>query len=74
MPQLNINLPDNLARAVHIKAISAGKTDAEFLAELVAAHIHPIWTEAYKTEVLGGWVGEPPERPEPVLPEEREAW
>lgn len=74
MPQLSLYLPDHLARAVHLKAVSAGKTDAEYVADLVAVHVHPTWTEAYKAEVLGCWRGEPPQRPEPVLPEEREAW
>ncbi|HYE36211.1 hypothetical protein [Methylocaldum sp.] len=74
MPQLSFYLPDNLAKAVHMQADKAGKTVPEFLADLVAAHVHPTWTEAYKTEVLGRWRGEPPERPEPILPEDREAW
>jgi hypothetical protein len=74
MHQLNIYLPDNLAKAVHLKAVSAGKTDAEYITDIVAAHIHPTWTDTYKTQVLGGWHGDPPERPEPTLPEEREAW
>ena len=74
MPQLNVYLPDNLAKAVHLKAVSAGKTDAEYITDIVAAHIHPTWTETYKTQVLGGWRGDPPVRPESALPEEREAW
>lgn len=74
MQQLSFSLPDALAQAVRMRASDAGETVPDFLANLVAAHVHPTWTEAYKTEVLGSWRGDPPERPEPVLPEEREAW
>ncbi|MDD5036921.1 MAG: hypothetical protein PHE55_19520 [Methylococcaceae bacterium] len=74
MTQLSFYLPEHLAHAVSLQAESAGKTVQEFLADLVAAQLHPTWTEAYKTEVLGCWRGELPERLEPFLPEKREAW
>ncbi len=74
MPKLTFDVPDFLAQAVQAQAISAGKTIPEFLAGLVASHVQPTWTDAYKTEVLGRWCGEPPERCEPALPEYREDW
>lgn len=74
MTELIFSVPNHIANAIEVEAKKTGKSVPVFLQELVIAHIHPDWSETYKTNVLGSWHGDIPQRPEQVLPEERSAW
>lgn len=35
---------------------------------------HPNWNQDYLHQVLGGWIGEPPQHPEALTWKERDSW
>jgi len=74
MQQLNFQVQDDIAQAIREQAGQCGKTVSEFLAELVASKVHPVWTTHYQTRILGGRRGESPQRPEQMPAEQRDAW
>jgi hypothetical protein len=63
MPQLHFYLPKDLAEKVRRVAEAADMPVSRYVAELVKREIALDWPEGYFEEVIGGWVGEPPERP-----------
>lgn len=63
MPQLHFYLPKELADKVRRVAEAADMPVSRYIAELVTREIGSEWPEGYFKEVIGGWVGEPPERP-----------
>ena len=72
MPQLHLYVPDDVARRVKQRAAERGLSVSRFLAELVGREIGTGWPDGYFGEVVGGWEGEPLERPPQGVPEERE--
>lgn len=61
MPQLHFYLPKELAERVRRAAEAAGLPVSRFIADLVKRKLDP---DRYFDKSAGGWVGEPPERPD----------
>ena len=72
MAQLHLYLPENLAEKIRVRAASKHQSVSAFLAELVRSQIADAWPEGYFEKVVGGWVGEPLQRPESLGIETRE--
>jgi hypothetical protein len=72
MPQLHLYVPDDLASEIARRAEARGLSVSRFLAEVVRQEIATGWPEGFFEEVLGGWRGEPLERPQQLAYEERE--
>ena len=63
MAQLHLYLPEDLAEKVRQRAASRRQSVSAYLAELVRGQIADAWPEGYFENVVGGWVGEPLQRP-----------
>jgi hypothetical protein len=63
MPQLHFYVPDEVAETAKARAKAAGKSLSSYLADLVVNEVAGEWPEAFFEEVVGGWQGEPLERP-----------
>lgn len=63
MAQLHCYVPDPVAERLHEKAEKAGLSVSRYLGELVKRDLSVVWPEGYFEEVIGGWHGEPLERP-----------
>ena len=72
MPQLHLYVPEEVATAVRRKADQEGLSVSRYLAQLVRREIGQGWPEGYFEEVVGGWHGEPLERPPQGTPESRD--
>lgn len=72
MAQLHLYLPENLAEKVRRSAASKRQSVSAYLAELVRGQVADEWPEGYFEKVVGGWVGEPLQRPESLDVETRE--
>ena len=63
MPQLHLYVTDEVAEAAKAKAQAAGKSLSLYLADRVTSEVAGDWPEGFFEEVVGGWRGEPVERP-----------
>lgn len=72
MAQLHLYLPEELAETVRQRAAARGQSVSAYLAGLVRGQLADAWPEGYFESVVGGWVGEPLQRPEPLDVETRE--
>jgi hypothetical protein len=72
MAQLHLYLPDDLAKDVRNRAKARGMTVSAFLSELVRSQLTEGWPDDFFTKVVGGWSGDPLERPEQPPLERRE--
>lgn len=63
MPQLHLYVPDEIAETAKARASAAGKSLSSYLAELVIREVAGEWPEGFFEEVVGGWKGEPLQRP-----------
>jgi hypothetical protein len=72
MPQLHLYVPDDVAETAKSRAKAAGKSLSSYLADLVVREVAGDWPEGFFERVVGGWKGEPLERPEQGEFEERE--
>jgi hypothetical protein len=63
MTQLQIELPDEVAVEVKRRAEDSGLSVTSFVTGLVEREICKSWPKWFFDEVVGGWQGEPPERP-----------
>ncbi len=63
MPQLHFYVPEPVATKVRQRAKAAGLSASRYLAELVQREIGTGWPQGFFEEVVGGWQGEPLERP-----------
>lgn len=63
MAQLHCYVPDQVAERLHQKAEKAGLSISRYLGELIKKDLTAAWPEGYFQEVIGGWQGEPLERP-----------
>lgn len=75
--ELTIKLPPGIAPAgtpveVHIILPQIDLNEPEILPSTDTPH--PEWSQEYLNQVLGGWLGEPPQRPEPLSWKERHLW
>jgi hypothetical protein len=63
MPQLHLYVSDKLAAEVEQRAKRHGLSVSRYLAEVVRRDVVTEWPQDFFEEVVGGWVGEPLERP-----------
>jgi hypothetical protein len=72
MTHLHLNVPKDVAEIAKSRAKAAGKSLSSYLADLVRGEVAGDWPEGFFEEVVGGWKGEPLERPEQGSFENRE--
>ena len=72
MPQLHFYVPDDVAQALRRKAEAEKKSLSKYLAEVLKREVAGGWPQGYFEEVVGGWRGEPLERPPQGELEERD--
>ena len=65
MTQLTLELPEEVAAEVQRRAEGHGMSPSRFVADLVQREVRRGWPERFFEEVVGGWKGEPLERPNP---------
>lgn len=63
MPQLHLYVPEKEATELRSRARAAGMSLSKYLASLVGRELHKGWPAGYFETVVGGWKGEPLERP-----------
>jgi hypothetical protein len=63
MPQLHLYVSQELASEVEKRARKHGLSVSRYLAEVVRRDIVTEWPRDFFDTVVGGWVGEPLERP-----------
>ena len=63
MPQLHFYVPESLAAKVRQRAKAAGLSASRYLTEVVKREVGTGWPQGFFEEVVGGWQGEPLERP-----------
>lgn len=63
MPQLHLYVSDELAAEVERRAKKRGLSVSRYLAEVVRRDIVTEWPRDFFEEVVGGWMGDPLERP-----------
>lgn len=63
MPQMHFYVPKELAQKIRERADAAQQSVSSYLAELVKREIASEWPEGYIEDVVGGWEGEPLDRP-----------
>jgi hypothetical protein len=71
MPQMHLYVSMDIAKEVKRRAASKGVSTSGYLADLVRREVADEWPPGFFEEVIGGWVGEPLERPEQLPLEER---
>jgi hypothetical protein len=75
--ELTIKLPAEMSPGTPVVILITPALTSPMMAETAPAITdtpHPSWSQEYLNEVLGGWVGEPPPRFEPLPLEERHPW
>jgi len=72
MPQLHLYVSDELAAEVETRAKKRGLSVSRYLAEIVRRDVVTEWPQDFFDTVVGGWVGEPLERPHQGQLEARE--
>ena len=69
MSQLNVYVPDDLAKEIRHKARESGESISKFLSRLFRKEIGKKkgWDKNFFTKIVGGWKGDLPEveRPSP---------
>jgi hypothetical protein len=74
MPQLHLYVPEPIAEKIKQRAQAAGVSTSRYLAQLVQHDLgSDDWPEGFFEEVIGGWQGEPLQRPPQGAFETREA-
>lgn len=63
MPQMHFYVSDELAERVRQRAAASRLSVSKYLAGLVKSEVGSGWPEGYFEAVVGGWKGEPLERP-----------
>lgn len=72
MAQLYFYVPDTVAAKIEQLARATGLTTSRYLAKLVQQNIEDQWPDGYLEAVIGGWQGEPLERPDQLNLQDRE--
>lgn len=73
MPQLHLYVSDEVAAKLREQASARNMSLSRYLAEIVQRETQIGWPDGYFEEVVGSWMGEPLERPEPLELEERDS-
>jgi hypothetical protein len=72
MSQLLIEVSDPIAEKLRRRAEAKGLTVSQFLENLICQELSEEWPPGFFEEVVGGWQGEPLERPSQGAYEHRE--
>ncbi|HET9229626.1 MAG TPA: hypothetical protein VFR31_23295 [Thermoanaerobaculia bacterium] len=72
MAQLKLDLPEDVVKEVRRRAKTRGVTVNRLVAELVRREVESGWPAGFFEEVVGGWKGQPLERPPQLPPEVRD--
>jgi hypothetical protein len=72
MAHLHLYVSDELAETAKARAKTAGKSLSSYLADLVVREVAGEWPEDFFEEVVGGWKGEPLQRPKQGRNERRD--
>jgi hypothetical protein len=72
MPELHLNVPDEVVKTAKPRAKAAGKSLSSYLEDLVVNQVASEWPEGFFEEVVGGWRGEPLDRPKQGRSERRD--
>ena len=59
MPQLHLNVSDEVAETAKARAKAAGKSLSSYLTDLVVREIAGEWPDGFFEKVVGGWRGDP---------------
>lgn len=73
MPQIHFYVPEAVAVKIKQRAEAAGLNTSRYVAELVKREVSTAWPAGFFEEVVGGWQGEPLQRPTQGQFEAREA-
>ena len=63
MPQLHLYVPYDLAEKIQQEAQAADMSVSRYLANLIKREVAADWPERFFEEVVGGWKGDPLQRP-----------
>ena len=63
MRRLTLEVSDDVAETAKARAKAAGKSLSAYVADLIVNDIARNWPEDFFEEVVGGWRGDPLERP-----------
>lgn len=63
MPQLHLYVSSDLANKIQQQAQAADMSVSRYLANLVKREVITDWPERFFEEVVGGWMGDPLQRP-----------
>ena len=63
MPQLHLYVSNDLAKKIQQEAQAANMSVSRYLAKLVRRDVVTDWPEKFFVEVVGGWKGDPLQRP-----------
>jgi hypothetical protein len=74
MAQLHLYLPENLADLLKKKAKARQQSVSKFLSNIVKKELKDQWPNDFFHKVVGGWKGNPLERPDQGELENREKW
>lgn len=72
MPQIQLDLPDDVVEEVRRQAETRGVSVNRVVADMVRSGRASAWPAGFFDEVVGGWKGEPLVRPEQHLSEVRD--
>lgn len=72
MPLIQLDLPEDVVQEVRRRAETRGVTVNRIVAELVRREARGGWPAGFFEEVVGGWKGQPLERPPQLPPEVRD--
>lgn len=73
MPQLHLYLPEAQAAEIRRRAEARGLSVSRYLSAVVLSSLDGGWPEGFFERVVGGWQGEPLERPPQGAMETRQA-
>lgn len=63
MTHVDLELPDDVAESLRQWAKDRGLTMEQYATEIVCRAAHRGWPDRFFEDVVGGWKGEPLERP-----------
>ena len=62
MPEIRLQLPEEIAARVLEYAAAHGMTVDSYITEIITRETYSTWPESFFQQVVGGWKGEPLQR------------
>ena len=62
MPEIRLQLPEEIATRVLEYATAHGMTVDSYITEIITRETYSTWPEGFFQQVVGGWRGEPLQR------------